>query len=1023
VSIHARDRSTEPTPELTAAMKEVGEVRAADLEIGELIGQGGTSEVRVAVDRRSGRSLALKLFTSEDHEQLLRFLREIKVQALIQHPHVCHVHGSGLYDRRPFIALELVDGAPLATVFRDLDLSDRLRIVAQAARGLHAAHEAGLVHRDVKPNNILVERKDGLRAVVSDFGAVREAGHTMTATGTIIGTPEYMSPEQVGAKVKADARADVYGLGATLYYVLSGGPPYSGTTPAVLAAILARDPKPLPSSVPPPLRRIVEQAMDRDREHRYPTTAALADDLERFLAGKDVLARPRSRFRKKLARLRPVLLTATGTIVVMLVVGLCAATIAMGRARETEATRTFIKKGALIEDALRQLALLPLHDTRAERAQIERQLAAIASALPPRPGPARQAALLALGRGELGLEHTTAALTHLEEAHRLGETPETALHYGLALGAAYREALVAAERQGDEGKAARAAAQTKYRDPALRLLRVALDERPEAREWLQAQVAFFEERDDEAMMNAQAALARQPWLYDAYRLRAEVELRRTRARGDVGDLEGARGALGRAGDELAAAMRIAGSDAATRIAGCARQVLWVEALYDQSHLNDHSFEDGFAACEAALQASGEAAPALVAFAALLHWAARYDREHGKNSEATYRREVALLERASTARPTDPDILLSLCGAHRQLGGLLGERGQPSALAELNAGVTACEQALRMAPAAWYARYKLLTTLETRAGLPHYRGAGADLVRATAIAEPLVAERPQSFDAHSGLAIVLDGLGAWRAAHGQDPRSTWQRAILANEAVQRISPDTDYGFIDACIVFYEQARFAWDAAEDPRPHLAAAESACRRSLAIDDRYFETPRQLASVLTFHARIDGNLRFDEARALIAKGRRINPQHDGFDFAEMEIALVRAERDMRRDPRPALADAMRAIASGRAHNSGADWLDDATAEVTRAEVEWRQAHGQPFADLAETGIAAAKRAADAGNARTLVHACAIALAQARAASADQQAERAREALSLLDRAVAENANLTHLAAPLRDAARALLH
>jgi serine/threonine-protein kinase len=1023
VSIHPRDRSIEPTPELTAAMDDLGVVRAEDLDVGEVIGEGATSVVRAAVDRRSGRSLALKIFTSDDHDQLVRFLREVKVQARIQHPHVCRVHGSGLYDRHPFLALELIDGEPLGLLFMELDLSDRLRVIVQAARGLAAAHEAGLVHRDVNPNNILVEQKDGLRAVLSDFGTAHQFGNTMTATGTIIGTPEFMSPEQVAASVKADARADVYGLGATLYYVLAGKPPYSGSPAAVLAAILAKDPKPLPPSVPASLRRIVEKSMDRDRRYRYPTAAALADDLDRFLTGKEVRARPRSQFRKKLARHRGVLLSLAAVVVVMLGAAVSAAVIAVRRAGETEATRAFIKKGALIDDALRQLALLPLHDTRTDRALIEQQLSAIASTLPKRRGPARQAALLALGRGELGLDHTASALAHLEEAHQLGETPETALHYGLALGAAYREALATVEKQTEEGKAALAAAQATYRDPALRLLHVALEERPEAAEWLRAQVAFFEERDDEAMIDAKAALARQPWLFEAYRLRGEVELRRARTRWEAGDLDGSRAALDRAGPELAAAMHIAGSDAGTRISECTRLSTWVRTLYDQSRLRDDSFGPSQAACQAALQAGGGAWPSQVAFAGLLKVQGRYEVEHGKGGEPTYRRAVELLEGAAAGRPSDPDILLSLSGAQGVLGGLLGQHGNAGARAELNAAVKSVDRALELTPKSWSGRNLLVQTLLDRAGLPHNRDAGPDLARAAKVADALANERPESMRAQNGLGTLLDALAVWQAGHGRNPRETWERGAVADEAVQRISPTTDYGFINGCNTVLHRASFLWDAGEDPHPDLVRAEKACRRSIAVDDHYFETPNALASVLTLRARVDATAPLDEARTLLAKGRTINPQYDGFDSTEVQIALVRAERDAQRDPRPALADAMRAIAKGRAHNAGAEWLDDATAEVTRAEVEWRQAHGMPFADLAATGLAAAKRSADGGYARSLVHAGAIALAQARAASADQQSQRAREALALLDRAVAENANLTHLAAPLREAARALIH
>jgi serine/threonine-protein kinase len=986
------------------------------------IGRGGMGEVWRARDERLGRSLALKLLRPERSEQVGPLLAEARAQARIDHPHVCKVYGFGELEGTPFIALQLIEGTQLSKAAVSLSADDKVRVVAQIADGIEAAHSQGLIHRDIKPSNILVERRNGsVHAYVVDFGLAREVDSETEQN--VAGTVEYMAPEQA-CNDRLDARTDVWGLGITLYELFAGRTPFRTDNPtATLGRLLTEDVPPI-EGIPRDLGRVVMKCLERQRERRYATAGELRADLERYLAGAPVLAMPPSllyRLSKRARRNRFAFGAGFSSAVVLMA---SVALLVRAQLRSVELGKRsaeYARDVERFETTMHQAALLPLHDTRPERAKVETRLRAIEAELPILRKEIAALAEHALGRGELALGRTEAAIAHLEHSYATTHTPEVGLALGRALAGRYAEELGAvANLPAEERAAQRKELAARYSERIKQLLSIPTDD-PGALELARAQIAFADERDDEAMAAAQAALGRQPWLYEAYRLRSEVELRRSRVRWDAGDLNSSRAALERAGVELAAATRIAGSDAASRIAECTRQGWYGKTLYDQSRLHDDSFATGQAACQAALQADGGEWPSLVAFGGLLMVQARYAREHGQDGEATYRRAVEVFEAAVAARPSDPDILLSLSDAHRTLGSLLNQRGNAGALPEMNAAVATSERALKLAPRSWQARNTLVATLQYRAGVPNYPGAGSDLVRAESIAGPLTGERPQSMHAQNSLACVLDTLANWQASHGRDPRAVWERAIAANESVQRISPDTDYGFFNGCNALLSRARFLWDAGEDPRPDLVRAEAACRRARAIDDRYFGTPSLLASTLTLRARIDEHAPLDEARALLVKGRAINPGYDGFDNTEVETALVLAEREARRDPRPALAEAKRVIEAGRAHNPGADWLDDAIAEVSRKEVEWRQAHGQPFAEIAEVGLAAAKRAIERDSLRTLVHAGAIALAQARAASPSQQPQRAREAVELLERAVRENANLKHLASPLLDEARKL--
>jgi hypothetical protein len=339
--------------------------------LGEL-GRGGMGVVYQARHLALNRTVALKMLLHAGHagsQQLKRFRTEAEAIARLQHPHIVQVYEIGEHDGCPFLSLEYCDGGTLEHQLRGTPMParDAAQLVETLARAVQAAHAKGVVHRDLKPANVLLTGRPPPAVIglapgdkagaaparlgepkVADFGLAKKldgepgaSAHGLTQTGAVLGTPSYMAPEQAGGDTRAvGPTTDVYALGAILYECLTGRPPFKAATALdTIFQVKHADPVPpaqLQPGVPRDLETICLTCLHKQPSRRFAGAAALADDLQRFLRGEPVKARPVGQIERtiKWVRRRPAVAALLGLVLAVTVAGLAGIAWAYGLARE-----------------------------------------------------------------------------------------------------------------------------------------------------------------------------------------------------------------------------------------------------------------------------------------------------------------------------------------------------------------------------------------------------------------------------------------------------------------------------------------------------------------------------------------------------------------------------------------------------------------------------------------------------------------------------------------------------------------
>ncbi len=980
------------------------------------LGQGGMGMVFRARDRKLGREVAIKFVRIENKRHVERFMVEARAQARVDHEHVCKVFEVGEVEGRVFITMQYIAGASLDLWADELSMEQMVIVLRDAARGVHEAHRVGIIHRDLKPSNIMVEKaEDGsLRTFVMDFGLAHEWNQDVTETGSVLGTPAYMSPEQARGEVsQLDRRTDIYSLGATLYLLATGRTPVSGANPLeIISAISIQDVLPLRAlrlDIPKDLEAITLKCLEKERSKRYDSARALAEDLERFLAGEPVLARPTGlwyRLQRKLHKHKELAMIGAAALVVVLVaLGMTFKTRREANRREQLALQ-FTEAMARIESLARYSALSPLHDirpdllaVRAQMAQLQRDMAQ-AGALANGPGH------YALGRGYWTLDDGEKAREHLQMAWDAGyRAPRVAYALALVLGRQYQEKLLEAERMAspDQREARKRSIEDSLRDPALALLRQAKGSDVPSQAYLEAHMAFCEGRLDEALDRLKRVEDDLPWFYEAPLFRGSVLQTRAWKRWNQGDRDGAAADFeaGRSALSMAALRGRSAPTVHAAMAGLELNALIMEK-YGQGRVGP-VFARGAAAVQRALMAQPDHVGSLILESDLLGQFADFKTGRGENAEALVKQAVATAHRALAAGDTRADAWVALGMANYQWGnarqeqnldpteqlakalqafealseakrdyrvenhiGLIHqtwsdyeELNGKDPLAHLNGAIAAFERATRLEPHLLPAWINQGTCLQQRAALPKAAHPEEDLQTALKVLDQARTLNPKHFVPYFVRGKVLHDLARIKQLRAEDPEPDLNQSLVANQQGLAINGTIPHLHNGAGLALMQLARLAWDSGREPFTLAAQAEAAYRKAIVVAPNQHYGYVNLGDLLIWKARWEDGEKawrsLQDATSVLQKAQKVTPGHKMALSNLGWVCAVQAEKrlatggditSMLRGGETLLAQA---LAMDPRDRSALQYLGELRLAGTRWKVARRQAQPKDFTAAAE--------------------------------------------------------------------------
>lgn len=915
------------------------------------IGQGGMARVYKAFDEKLGRVVALKLLRIEDPELIQRLFAEARAQARVRHEHVCEVYEVGEVEGRQYIAIQYIEGKNLKDAMAEMTLTQKVQLLQQVAEAMHAAHRVGIIHRDLKPANIMLEHTEDGRWIpyVMDFGLAREvAAPGLTVSGNVLGTPWYVSPEQARGEVRSlDPRTDIYSMGATLYELLTGKPPFDATsTLDILTKVLQEDPAPLRQrdpSIPADLETIAMRCLEKEPDQRYESARALAEDLARFLEGEPILASRTTWTHRTVRKLRkyPRFAWWMG-VAVFLILALSALGLRNWwfAERRLRLANEFGQEARYVQETLRFAYTEPLHDVRHEEALVKERIQQIRTKMSEAGQASYGPGYYTIGRGEMALHHYGQAQTALMKAWDSYDykLPEVAYSLGLTLAMLYQKELeTATQIRSDELRTARVKeVEKEYRDEAVRYLHVGQQASADSAEYAEAILAFLAKDYDRALQKNDAAARRFPWFYEAHKLSGDIHVVRANEHRDKGQLDDALADYRKAEAAYGEAVARGQSDSETYegLCGLQGEVMTLQ-MYETGVSPQGAFEAGLKACGEALQAhpdspgaherlallyfkwsqfqigrgedpnstldksiheaqqtlrlNSQSVPACMVMASSYGTRAQYEMGHGRDPLPALKLAIASTEQASRINPNDPSpyngrgICYFFMSVYERKHGI-------DPRASLDLSVRNCEKAVGLNPqfANGYSNMGLAQWNKANYTMEQGADPRPDLDRAARSFQRAIAINPRDSINHGNLGLVYSTRGDYEMASGLDPGSSLDRAIETYLRSLAINPEYSQFHNNLCVAYERRAQWAMITGKDPASDQELAIQSCRASIKENPQNIGAHLSLCDV--YRDRVLAALKTKvDARGWLSQGQEFLDGASRVNASDPEIPLAR--------------------------------------------------------------------------------------------------------------------------------------
>lgn len=883
-----------------------GKILVDRFQIVEQIGQGGVGTVYKAIDLELRRQVALKFLDIDDPRWARRFLLEARFQARIEHDHICKVYEVGEFEGKQYIAMQFIPGKTLLESATLINIKQRVRLIQQVCDAVHAAHSIGVIHRDIKPTNILVGKSESgeLIPYVTDFGLARElAAPGITSTGMVMGTAWYMAPEQARGEIrKLDLRCDIYSLGATLYEALCGKPPFDGeSTVEVLMKVINEEPTRLRHQnpeIPADLETIVHKCLQKEPSRRYESAAALSTDLQRFLDGEPILARPVTWSHRAIKRIKKYpaisgLLAAS--IVLVISVALFAAWTWWRAKAQTELANEFEQEIRFMEDTARHAYTAPIHDVRNEEAIVEQRLKAIEKRMNEAGSVAVGPGNFALGRGYMALYRYPEAKMHLEEALKEYRIPRVAYSLGLTLGLMYPTEIQRANQIGtkEEREAKTKQINKDFKEQALTLMKEG-SAAIEIPEYVEGLIAFLDKKYDDALKKTHLAFQRKPWFFEAKKLEGDVLRSMGKEHRGAGDVKGAEDLFKKADAAYREGLREGSSYWLSYGSLCALGVDRITMmLYQTGFPDEEVYKKSIEACDNSLKANPDKPEAYVAKGALKFFFGSYQLRQGADPSATLKDAIALQKKALKWEWVRFAAYTNMAAAYADLSQYERKMGVDESTS-LKQAIANNREAVRLNPNNSSLRANYGISLAEMANCESRKGFDVESTRNQAIHEFQEAIRiqPDIESGYDSLGLVYFDRAQSEFEQGSDPNSSAQLSIKNLQKAVEINPTFFLSYNNLGETYKLLARYAMEKNLDPTEFLKQSIQSFQKSLEINPDNLDGYIKLGGAYAIQAEFetdrkqDPSLYLSKAQENLKRAEKLAPD-------QIEIILLAAKLD----------------------------------------------------------------------------------------------------------------------------------